>query len=84
MIALTVLTSGFQQTTTPDTSGYFIAGYVVIFVVMLVYIISLFVRQRNLEQDYETLEELEKSGTAGDEPTAPSDPLGALEKRNNV
>jgi CcmD family protein len=53
---------------TPDTSGYMYAGYVVIFTVMLVYLGSLIVRQRNLEQDYDTLAELEQSGNTEDEP----------------
>jgi CcmD family protein len=51
---------------TPDTSVYFIAGYVVIFIVMVAYLASLIVRQRNLEQDYEALEELERSGSSND------------------
>jgi len=45
--------------TPPDTSGYMIAGYVVIFGIMLVYLISLIVRSRNLHQDLDTLEELD-------------------------
>jgi CcmD family protein len=79
MIALTVLNTGFQQSTTPDTSGYMIAGYVVIFVVMLVYIASLIIRQRNLEQDYETLEELQRSGSKSEETTA-DNPLEMMQK----
>jgi hypothetical protein len=43
-----------------DTLNYFIAGYSVIFGVMLVYLISLFVRFRNLRQDEKTLEEMEE------------------------
>ncbi len=45
---------------TPDTSGYMIAGYIVIFGIMLIYLVSLIVRYRNLRQDLDTLEELEK------------------------
>ncbi len=45
---------------TPDTSGYMVAGYIVIFGIMLVYLVSLLVRNRNLRRDLETLEELEK------------------------
>jgi len=48
-----------------ETSNYMIAGYAVIFGVMLLYAISLIVRRRNLEQDVQVLE------TLGDqEPTA--------------
>jgi len=37
-----------------------IAGYAVIFIVMLVYLASLAIRRRNLNQDLEVLQELEK------------------------
>jgi len=48
-----------------ETSNYMIAGYAVIFGVMLLYAISLILRRRNLEQDVQVLE------TLGDqEPTA--------------
>ena len=43
-----------------NTLNYFIFGYVVFFTVMIAYIASLFLRDRNLKQDIETLEELEK------------------------
>ena len=46
--------------TTPETTGYMILGHVVFSIVMLVYLISLAVRQRNLKQDLETLQELEE------------------------
>jgi hypothetical protein len=42
-----------------DTLSYMIAGYIVIFGVMAIYLISLAIRRRNLKQDLETLEELE-------------------------
>jgi hypothetical protein len=41
-----------------QTVGYMIAGYTVIFGVMALYLVSLVVRQRNLKQDLETLQEL--------------------------
>ena len=44
---------------TPETTNFMIAGYIVIFSVMLIYIISLFLRRRKLEQDLHLLEELE-------------------------
>jgi hypothetical protein len=43
-----------------ETTGYMIAGYAVIFGVMLLYLVSVIVRRRSLEQDLETLEELKK------------------------
>ena len=42
-----------------DTTSYMIAGYAIIFGVMLLYLISLLVRQRNLEKDLEVLEEIQ-------------------------
>ena len=50
----------FLQTPTPDTSGYMIAGYVISFVTMGIYVASLFLRNRNLNQDLKTLEEMDK------------------------
>ena len=48
------------QEPTPDTTVYFIAGYAVIFSVMLIYLLSLYLRQRNLKQDLDLLEDLEE------------------------
>jgi len=48
------------------TMGYMIAGYVVIFGVMLVYLVSLIVRYHNLSQDELALREIEKKGTGKD------------------
>jgi uncharacterized membrane protein YciS (DUF1049 family) len=45
--------------TTPDTSIYMIAGFVVSFVVMGIYVASLYIRNRNLKQDVETLESMQ-------------------------
>ncbi len=42
-----------------ETTSYMIGGYAVIFSVMLVYIISIFVRRRNLKRDLNTLAEIE-------------------------
>ena len=50
----------FLQTTTPDTSGYMIAGFIVSFVVMGLYITSLYLRTRNLKQDQAMLEEMDR------------------------
>jgi hypothetical protein len=53
--------------TTPDTSGYMIAGYAVAFGVMAIYLVSLIVRFRNLNQDQQLLEAIERE----DEPKSP-------------
>jgi CcmD family protein len=42
-----------------ETTRYMIAGYTVIFTIMLLYVLSLVVRRRNLERDLETLKEME-------------------------
>jgi len=42
-----------------ETTAYMLAGYGVIFGVMIAYVISLAVRTRNLKQDYQLLKELE-------------------------
>lgn len=43
----------------PETTNYMIAGYVVIFSVMAIYIASLFLRHRKYEQDIKILQELD-------------------------
>ena len=45
---------------TPDTSGYMAAGYIIIFAIMLIYLVSLIIRSRNLKQDLDTFKELDK------------------------
>jgi hypothetical protein len=42
-----------------ETTRYMVAGYSVIFSVMFLYIISLFIRHRNLKRDLEILNEME-------------------------
>jgi hypothetical protein len=42
-----------------ETTRYMIAGYSVIFSIMLLYVISIFVRRRNLKRDIKTLNDLE-------------------------
>lgn len=42
-----------------ETTRYMVAGYIVIFSIMLLYVLSLVIRQRNLERDLETLKEME-------------------------
>ena len=48
------------QTGTPQTTNYMILGYVVFFSVMIIYLISLVLRNRSLNQDLALLQELEK------------------------
>jgi len=48
-----------QETVTPDTTTYMLLGYGVIFVVMAIYIFSLFNRTKKLEQDLVNLEEMD-------------------------
>ncbi len=43
-----------------ETTDYMILGFVVIFGAMLAYVISLWVRRRNLNKDIELLEQLEE------------------------
>ena len=50
----------FFQDATPDTSGYMIAGYAIAFIVMGLYVASIYLRNRNLKQDISTLEEMDK------------------------
>lgn len=50
----------FFQETTPDTSGYMIAGYVITFLIMGIYVASLYLRNRNYQQDISLLEEMER------------------------
>jgi hypothetical protein len=51
----------FLQEAPANTTTYMIAGYTVIFGVMLIYLISLYLRRRNLEQDLDVLDEIQKS-----------------------
>lgn len=44
---------------TPDTSNYMILGYAIAFIVMGIYVFSMYVRNRNLKRDIETYESLE-------------------------
>jgi CcmD family protein len=53
-----MLTSILQQAPA-ETTRYMLAGYSVIFSVMLLYVVSLIVRRRNLKRDLEILDEME-------------------------
>ena len=50
----------YLQDAPANTTPYMIAGYAVIFGLMLIYLVSLIVRRRNLQQDAEMLESLDK------------------------
>ena len=50
----------FFLETPPDTSQYMVAGYTIAFGVMLIYLVSIFIRSRNLKRDLSMLEEMEK------------------------
>jgi CcmD family protein len=54
---MTMLYSIFQAPA--ETTRYMLAGYSVIFTVMFLYIVSLFIRRRNLKRDLEILKEME-------------------------
>lgn len=49
-----------QNSGPAETTHYFIAGYVIFFTVMALYLASFFVRNRNLKQEYALLEELDQ------------------------
>jgi len=42
-----------------ETTRYMIAGYTVIFSIMLLYIISIFIRRRSLKRDLQILDDME-------------------------
>ncbi len=50
----------YLQEVTPNTSGYMIAGYVIAFVLMGLYVASMYLRSRNLKRDMTMLEEMDK------------------------
>ncbi len=49
----------FLQEGPANTTDYMLAGYAIIFGVMLIYLVSLYIRRRNLQQDLQMLEEME-------------------------
>ena len=42
------------------TTNYMVAGYIVIFGVMAIYLVSLYIRQRNLKQDMQLMDDLKE------------------------
>lgn len=74
------------QEATPDTSGYMIAGYVITFVVMGLYVASIYLRSRNLKQDMTVLQELDTPAPAVEtkrtaKPSASTPPKAVTKKR---
>lgn len=58
----------FFQETTPDTSSYMIAGFVLTFLILAVYVASLYIRHRNLKQDMDMLAEMEIPAAMSEKP----------------
>ena len=52
------------QEATANTDGYMIAGYAVAFIVMALYVASIYIRNRNLNRDLTLLEEMEQMAKA--------------------
>ena len=74
------------QEATANTNGYMIAGYAVAFIVMALYVISIYIRTRNLNQDLSTLEELDKPAVVEasqpkSKPKAPSKSVTKKERK---
>jgi hypothetical protein len=49
-----------QNSGPAETTNYYIAGYVIFFIVISLYLASFFVRNRNLKQEYALLRDLER------------------------
>ena len=57
------------QEAIPDTSGYMIAGYAVSFIVLGIYVLSIYLRTSNLKRDAETLKSLQTTARPKAKPT---------------
>lgn len=55
-----ILLSIFLQEGPAETTNYMIMGYTIIFVVLGLYLVSLYIRNRNLKRDVEFYQELER------------------------
>ena len=55
-----MLLTPLLQSGTPDTLGYMLLGYFFLGVLPALYVISFFIRKRNLERDLDTIETLSK------------------------
>jgi len=60
------LTMFFLQQGPAETTSYMVAGYTVIFGVMLVYLVSLLVRSQRKALDLKMLEEIEEQDSQND------------------
>jgi hypothetical protein len=60
----------FFQEFIPDTSRYMNLGFAVSFIVMALYVISLYIRNRNLKQDLAILEEMDRAAAETASPPA--------------
>ncbi len=49
------------QDVTPDTSSYMILGYSFFFIVTAIYLVSFFVRSRNIKRDLAALEDMKQN-----------------------
>lgn len=45
---------------TINTDGYMVAGYIVAFATMGIYLLSMYLRSRNLKRDLDTYESMDK------------------------
>jgi hypothetical protein len=61
----------FFDQAAPDTSTYMVAGYVIFFIITVIYVVSLFIRERNLHRDLLTLETLRDERKATLAPPTP-------------
>lgn len=73
----------FFQETTPDTSGYMIAGYLITFLIMGLYVASMYLRNRNLKRDMTTLEEMEETAPPARATPAAAPPQPAFPSGNH-
>ena len=72
----------FFQEPIPDTSGYMIAGYAVAFIVLTIYVASMYIRNRNLQRDMAMLEDLEEpAATVKPKPKKPAKTVTKRVKR---
>ncbi len=73
----------FLQESIPDTSRYMVLGYSITFIVMALYVLSLYIRNRNLNQDLSMLEDMDKSemSEAGSAKRTGKKPAGSAKTR---
>lgn len=58
--------SSLLQQGPAETTNYMILGYAILFVILAVYLVSLYLRSRNLRRDVELLEEIEAQETSSE------------------